>query len=75
MATMIEPAPIALDGSEDEFMSINDMAKWLHVAYSTVYEWVHNREPKMPSIERAGRTYTTKAAYYRWLAAQNGRTP
>lgn len=74
MTPMTQPAPIALDGTEDDLITLTELANWLHVAHSTVWTWVNVRDPALPVIQRAGRPYTTKEAYRRWLAAQNGRT-
>lgn len=67
------PAPIALDGTEDDLMSLAELARELHVDYSTIYRWAHRTTPALPTLERCGRTYTTLDAYRRWLAAQNDR--
>jgi len=74
MTMATEPAPIALDGTEDDVMSLADLARDLRLHYSTIHRWAFHTTPALPTLERAGRTVTTKAAYYRWLAAQNGRT-
>lgn len=65
---------LPFDGSDGQWITLVQLARRLHVAYTTVLSWCTQSNPPLAWAWRNGWKYTTMAAYHRWLAAQNGVT-
>jgi len=60
------------DGSVDELWSIEDVARFLRIPVTTLYQWRHRR--KGPRASKVGRHLRYDPADVRsWLADQGGR--
>jgi excisionase family DNA binding protein len=68
------PIPSGLSpGAESEVMTLQEVAEYLHCAYSTVYKLIRQRQ--IPSFAQGGGWRFLKSEIDQWIAEGGGRPP